>query len=298
MKRATCIPFVNVLHRINQQGITTKAALMADLVLYTHFWLALLEFCHFALLSKTGGKNQEGRILPGNAGKIDLLESRGILDRDEMETDCAIKVVEKLDLVLRQPIEKQKNYCYAICNNLVNDRFRKFPLNAFQAVSLNSALEGEENPLGDARTYEAILGDDQFNPERLHCEEETVLELRERLREKRAKEQAEQRQRLLLEVEQLAQRPAEVFARLGMVYLGRKPRELARRIVQQGCKRTYEEVLLQTARENRVALADLYRLMGEGEMTAQSVKAHTDCAESVATQISRLAYRADKRLRR
>jgi len=60
MKKATCTTFVNILNTIHKEGITTKVALMADQVLYTNFWFALKDFCHFALLSKTSGKNAGG----------------------------------------------------------------------------------------------------------------------------------------------------------------------------------------------------------------------------------------------
>ena len=109
MKKAACTAFVNILNTIHEEGITTKAALMADQLLYTEFWSALTEFCHFALLSKTSGKNAGGETLPGNLRKIEVLETRGATTREEIETDCIIRIIEKLDLVLRQPIEKQKN---------------------------------------------------------------------------------------------------------------------------------------------------------------------------------------------
>ena len=47
MKKATCTTFVNILNTIHEVGITTKAALMTDQLLYTEFWFALTEFCHF-----------------------------------------------------------------------------------------------------------------------------------------------------------------------------------------------------------------------------------------------------------
>ena len=185
MKKANCNAFVNILNTIHDMGITTKAGLMVDQLLYTEFWFALKDFCHFALLSKTSGKNAKGEILPGNTGKIDVLEIRSATTRDEIETDCAIKIIEKLDLVLRQPIEKQKNYCYTICNNMVNDCFRRLPPDDFKIVSLNGTIEGTSVAAEDAYTYEDIIADDTYNPERLHVEHETIKELK---KEKQAAE--------------------------------------------------------------------------------------------------------------
>ena len=57
MNSTFCDRFVNILNTIHQEGITTKDMLMKNHALYADFWLALQDFCHFALLSKTSGKN-------------------------------------------------------------------------------------------------------------------------------------------------------------------------------------------------------------------------------------------------
>ena len=143
MKKTACTTFVNLLNTIHEKEITTRAALMADPPLYAEFWLALKSFCRLALLSKTSGKNAQGEPLPGNAVKIDVLEARGAAARDELETDCAIRIIEKLDLVLRQPLEKQKNYCHAICKS---DK-RLFPAH----TQGNHICAPERNGHGDRR---------------------------------------------------------------------------------------------------------------------------------------------------
>lgn len=292
MKKATCTNFVNILNTIHEAGIATKAALMNDYLLYTEFWLALTEFCHFALLSKTSGKNAEGEILPGNSGKIEALEIRGAITRDEIEPNCVIKIVEKLDLILRQPIEKQKNYCYAICNNMVNDCFRKLPPDDFKIVSLNSTIEGTSVAAEGAYTYEDIIADDTYNPERLHIERETVKELKA----KQAKELAEKKESILHEVVLLSKRPAEVMVRLACTHLCMKPRELASLIIDKGCELAYAEIIFEVAKQNHIELSKIRNIIAGHELTAESVKADTNSAEQVAGQISRLVYRADKRL--
>lgn len=187
MKKANCITFVSILNTIHIEGITTKTTLMTYQSLYTEFWFALKDFCHFALLSKTINKNSRGEIPPDNAEKIEILECRGAITRDEIEIDCVIKIIEKLDLVLHQPIEEQKNYCYAICTNMVNDCFRKLPPDNFKIVSLSSMIEGTNIAPEDTYTYEDIITDDTYNPERLYFERETIKEL-EKLEAKEAKE--------------------------------------------------------------------------------------------------------------
>lgn len=294
--KATCKSFINILNTIHEEGITTKAALMADQLLYTNFWFAVKDFCHFALLSKTGGKNAEGEILPGNSGKIDVLETRDATTREELETDCIIKIIEKLDLVLRQPIEKQKNYCYAISNNMVNDCFRKLPPDDFKIVPLNSTIEGTSVAAEDAYTYEDIIADDTYNPERIHVEHETVRELKKGLKAKLAREQAEKKETILREVALLSKRPAEVMVRLACTHLNMKPRKLAGLIIDKGCELAYSEIIFEVAKHNGIGISEIRSIIAGHKLAAESIKADTNSAEQVAGQVSRLVYRANKRL--
>lgn len=294
--KATCKSFINILNTIHEEGITTKAALMADQLLYTNFWFAVKDFCHFALLSKTGGKNAEGEILPGNSGKIDVLETRDATTREELETDCIIKIIEKLDLVLHQPIEKQKNYCYAISNNMVNDCFRKLPPDDFKIVPLNSTIEGTSVAAEDAYTYEDIIADDTYNPERIHVEHETVRELKKGLKAKLAREQAEKKETILREVALLSKRPAEVMVRLACTHLNMEPRKLAGLIIDKGCELAYSEIIFEVAKHNGIEISEIRSIIAGHKLAAESIKADTNSAEQVAGQVSRLVYRANKRL--
>ena len=296
MKKATCTTLVNILNTIHEKGITTKITLMADQHLYTDFWFALKDFCHFALLSKTSRKTSEGEILPGNSGKIDVLETRGATTRDELETDCVIKIIEKLDLVLRQPFEKQKNYCYAICNNMVNDCFRNLPPDNFKIVSLNSAIEGSGMVAEDAYTYEDVIADYTYDPDFVISQKETIKELTKDLEIKKAREQAQKQETILGEVALLRQRPAEVMVRLACTHLSMKPRELAGLIIDKGCEPAYAEIIFEVAKQNRIELSEIRHIIAGHELMPESVKADTNSAEQVAGQISRLVYRANKRL--
>lgn len=296
MKKATCTAFVNILNTIYEKGITTKDELMADQLLYTKFWFALQEFSHFALLSKTGGKNAEGEILPGNSGKIEVLETRGATTRDEIETDCVIKIIKKLDLVLRQPIEKQKNYCYKICNNMVNDCFKKLPPEDIKIVSFNSTIEGTSVAAEDAYTYEEIIADETYNPERLHVECETIEELKKELQAKQAKELADKKETVLCEIALLSKRPSELLVRLACTHLSMKPRELAALIIDKGCESAYAEILAKVSKKNGIELSMIRDIIAGHELTAESVKAETNSRAKVAAQISRLVYRAEGHL--
>lgn len=296
--KAICTTFVNVLNTIHKEGITSKSALMANQPLYTAFWFAMKDFCHFALLSKTSGKNSEGEVLTGNASKIDVLECRGAITRDEIETDCVIKIIEKLDLVLRQPIEKQKNYCYTICNNMVNDHFRKLPPDDIKVVPFNGAIESTSVAKEDACTYEDIIGDDTYNPERLYLEREAVAELKKELKVKKAREVTEKRTAILHEVATLSKHPAEVMVRLACTHLGMKARTLAGLIIDKGCEVAYAEIIFKVAKKNSIELTEIRNLIAGNIVTAESVKADTNSPKAVAGQISRLVYRADKHLKK
>ena len=107
--KATCTVFVSILHTLHEAGITTVSQLAAQPQLHARFWLAAKDFCRFALLSKTGGKNRGGEILPGNAHKVDVLERFGATTREDLEADCLVRIMEKLDrLIAWQEAEQAK----------------------------------------------------------------------------------------------------------------------------------------------------------------------------------------------
>ncbi len=296
MKKVTCTTFVNILNTIHMEGISTRAALTADQQLYTEFWLALMEFCHFTLLSKTSGKNANGELLPGNSWKVDVLNLRGELTRDEIETDCVIKIIKKLDLVFRQPIEKRKNYCYVICNNMVNDCFRKLPPNDLKIVSLNNTLEGPDVTTEDAYTYEDVIADYSYAPDHVFFEKETIIELTKQLEAKHERELMEKKETISREVALLSKRPAEVMVRLACTHLSMKPRELAGLIIDKGYELAYADILFEVAEQNHIDLSEIRSMITNHELTAESIKADTNDANQVAAQISRLVYRAEKRI--
>ena len=273
---------------------------MADPPLYTEFWLALKSFCRLALLSKTSGKNAQGEPLPGNAVKIDVLEARGAAARDELETDCAIRIIEKLDLVLRQPLEKQKNYCHAICNNLTSDYFRRMP-REITFVPLNGTVVGTD--ADHSYTYEDVIGDDTYDPERMRVQRETLMELRKKLKDKQASARAEKREAILNEAARLSKRPAEVLCFTSGLFHDDSvsmpkltPKAVDSAYTFSGCDSTFAKILFAAAKQNGIELSQIRSIIADHRLTEKSLKADTNSAEQVAGQISRLVYRANKHL--
>lgn len=178
----------------------------------------------------------------------------------------------------------------------MNTIYRDLPPDNFKIVSLNNTIKGTSVAAEDAYTFEDIIADDTYNPERLHVERETIKELRKELQDKQTRDLVEKKDSILREVALLSKRPAEVMVRLACVYLSMKPRELASLIIDKGCDLAYAEIIFEVAKQNRIELSEIRSVIIGYELTAESVKADTNSAEQVAGQISRLVYRADKRL--
>ena len=178
----------------------------------------------------------------------------------------------------------------------MNDCFRKLPPDDFKIVSLNSTIEGTSVSAEDAYTYEDIIADDTYNPERMHVECETVRELKKELKAKQTRELAKRQKTILREVAFLSKRPAEVMARLACTYLSMKPRQLAGMIIDKGCELAYAEIIFEVAKQNSIELSEIRNIIAGHKLTAESIKVDTNSAEQVAGQVSRLVYRADKRL--
>ena len=179
---------------------------------------------------------------------------------------------------------------------MVNDCFRKLPPNDLKIVSLNSTIEGASISAEDAYTYEDIIADDTYNPERLHFENETIKELKMRLKAKQAMEQAEKKDAILREVALLSKRPAEVLCRLGVTHLDIKPRDLAASIIREGCDITFAKIIFEVAKQNSIELSEIRSIIAGHKLTVESIKADTNSAEQIAGQVSRLVYRANKHL--
>jgi len=295
--KATCTSFINVMKVINQNGIKTLSELMENEALYNTFWFAVEELVAYALRSKTGKKNEEGEITSGNARKIETLKEYGLTTDDDIHSDCVIKIMNKLDLVLKQhPVEKQKNYCYTICNNVVNDQFRMLPPDDIEVIYLQDAVKSQRVSSEDACAYEEIIGTDTYNGEKVFMEKETVTELSRVLEAKKAKERSERRETIIKEIKRLYKKPEEICVRLACEHLKMNPRDLAPRVAEAGEEVTYAEVLKKVAQKNDIQLADLRNYIADNRIAANALWSETKDVKVIASQISRLVWRAKDKL--
>lgn len=289
--------FIDILTAIRQKGITTKAALMADQQLYDSFMPAARDFATFCLFSKNGKVTKAGKQLLGNNPKVDSLEAHGITTRKDITSDCVVRMVEyATNMLQKSTVENMKNYAYSIVNSRVNNLYRALSQDDIKLISLNSLIEGTGIAAEGAYTYEDIIADNTYNPERLLVECETIKELTKELKAKRAKERAEKKETILYEIALLSKHPAEAMVRLACTHLGMKPCKLASLILDKGCDLTYAGIIFSVAKKNNIELASIRSIIADHKVTAESVKADTNDHAAVAAQISRLAYKAAKRI--
>lgn len=255
--KASCESFVSILNTVYEKGIKSKDALMLDQNLYASFWFATQNFVSYALRSKTNGVDENGEAKPGNIYKLEALENLGF-SKEDIHADCVIKIIDKLDLVLKQPIEKQKNYCYLIVNNHINDQFRMLPPADLEVLSLQDTVKSNRVAAEDACTYEEIVGDRTYNPEDALVNDDKI---------------AEAKATVLEEIRILSRRPAEVMARLaGNNYLKIEPRNLAKRIIENGYETTFAQIIIEFSEEFDIPLADLRAAITSYNRTADYVK--------------------------
>lgn len=295
--KATCTSFINVMKVINQNGIKTRNELMEHEALYTKLWFAVEELVAYALRSKTSKANAEGELTSGNARKIETLKVYGITTDEDMHSDCVIKIMNKLDLVLKQhPLEKQTNYCYGICNNLVNDQFKQLPPANITVVSLQDTVKSKRVSSEEACAYEERVGTDTYDGAKVYEQKETVAELTRVLEAKKAQERRERREAIIKEIKRLYKKPEEICVRLACKHLKMNPRDLAARIAEVGEEAAYVEVLMEVAERNDIELAELRNYIGGNRISVNALWSETKDVKVIASQISRLAWRAKDKL--
>lgn len=303
-KKSTCVTFENILTTIHQKGITTKAALMADQQLYANFWLAAQDFATFCLFSKNGKATKGGKQLYGNNTKVDILEARGITTREDIKMDCVLRIVEYAEnMFQKSTVAYMKNYAYSIVNSVVNTICRALPPDDIKVVSLNSTIDGTCVEAEDAYTYEDVIADYTYDPDRVFFEKESIKELTKELKAKQATELAEKKQAILLEISSLStHHTTEVFARLGW-HLGLKTRDLAARIIDDGYEKTFAHLVIEIATKYEINLEDIRNIIILSKLTDKSYKKDKGLVrllsgdpKVVADQISKYANRAKDRL--
>lgn len=294
-----CATFINALNTLNSKNITTREELLKDQTMYTEFWFATERFVSFALSSKTSKENKKGEIRRGNRYMIDELAERGVTSKEDIHLDCVIKIMSKLDYVLKQrPVEKQHNYAYNICNHLVCDQYDLLPPEDIEVISLQETIKSKRVSSEDACAYEERIGSDTYNGARVFEQKETVAELTQVLEAKKAKERSERRETIIKEIQRLYKKPAEVCVRLACEHLGMNPRELAARIAEVGEEAAYVEVLMEVAERNNIELAELRNYVGGNRISVNALWSETKDVKVIASQISRLAWRAKDKLRK
>ena len=285
--KKTYAPFENILNVIHQNGIFTSATLMGNRELYTKLWFVATEFANFCLHSKTNGVDEEGNIKTGNAGKIEVLIERGLTTREDVQSDCVMKIMSKLDLILAQPLEKQYNYVYKLCNNVVNDQCRKLQPKGIEFISLQETIKGKRVSKENACAYEDMIGDYSYNGEKQYIEQETLCKMI-----------TAKRNEVVSEIKQLAKKPAEVLVHMATAHLEIKPRELAERIATKGGEVTYAEILFDVAKKVDLEINELRSLVKNVSFSEKSIKADTKDAKVIAKQVSRLVWRAKDNLKK
>lgn len=310
MKKATCVTFENILTIIHQNGITTKAALMADQQLYVNFWLAALDFATFCLFSKNGKVTKTGKQLSGNNTKVDILEARGITTREDITMDCVVRMVEYAENMLQKPtVAYMKNYAYSIVNSVVNTFCRSLPPDDIKIVPFNGTIEGTSVDVEDAYTYEDCTPDYTYAPDRVFSEKETVKVLKAKQerelaaqKAKETRELTEKKALILCELQKLSTHANEVFVRLAW-HLSIKPRDLASRIINDGYENTFAQLIIDVATKYKIDIEDIRNIIIVSKLSEDSYKKDKGMvrllskdARVVADQISKYKNRAKGRL--
>lgn len=278
--------FAAALLTIHEKGIQSldQLKLPCNQESYEKLCLTARDFiCYHALYSKSHGSSK-GKCLQGNQAKIRALLSRG-MELEDIRSDVFVYVISKLDYILSQPIEKQANYTYCVINNYILSKFKELPPANITVMSLNQQVRGQyltsDNP-SEIQDFIATLDT---------AESEVI-----------AKETAEeyamaQKTKILEEIMGLSQRPAEVFMRL-CVYLRKKPADIAELLMEKGLVQSYVAVLAATAQKYHIPFAVMGECLGKNAICQETFKLNTKDKTQISAQVSRLIYRANKRLQK
>ena len=286
--------FINILNKLYDKGITNHKELMSHKDLYNELWFTTNDFVTFALNSKTGKKNSNGEIAPGNITKVESLIKSGITTNEDIHFECVTKIIVSLNLVLKQnPVSKQHNYCYKIVNNVVNTQLNKLPPENIQVVYFQDTIKDNTAASDKPRLYEDIIGDSSFNGEHLYIERESLLEYLKIYK----KEKEMKRKLFIRNIMTLSQNPTEAFVYIGCTFLGIKPRELTSLIIDNGCENAYAQILFDAAKKNKMSITQLRFILKNNMVSNILLKANTMDKDIIAAQISRLAYRANERIK-
>ena len=282
MKKGDWNSFGEFLYKAHQESLADKEKLMCELkkdkALYEHFWIVLKDFCCSALNSR---RNRE---------KIEKLYKCFTITEEMIETDCIIQIIDKLDRVLGIPIELQERYCTTICNNKVSDYERQYYRDRNKTLYLYDMIQNNQTDTNSGLTVADIIKDYTFDPEKMTFSNMCKNDLKERI---------------LQEASILAEHPNELLARLACVYLDLKPRESAEIMSNKGYEAAFAKIIYLVGLEYKVSSTQIYDIIAHSRSTKGNYKKDNGFdkllskdKQTVASQISRYNYRAQKRLLR
>ena len=292
-----CRNFESTLNTVHNKGITTKSALMENSDLCTELWLTTKAYIdHYVLLSKTS-RNSKGETTLGNSAKIAELSKHAVCDREDIENDCLVKIMDKLDLILAKPIAVQQYYSYKIINNVVNQACRNFlPPDNYIIVSLQDTVGNNTSELEESYTYESVVGD--YNtPETILIEKENLTCLTNLYKEMKIKEESKKHLDFIKETKLVADKPAEMFA-----YITKKAEiknnKVTNMLLERGLDITFDYVINVSKKIyhlNKDETDNFYKIFSV--IKAEDLKLHTNDPFKVGDQISKLRNRAKNKIK-
>ena len=271
--------FYAVLSTISTQGIHRMEDLLLpeNETLYTDLWLSLQGYINYYALASKNQYSRGGKRSDGNAARLRALTSRG-METEDIQDGILIHIIDKFDHVLKRPLSAQPAYVYAMVNHRLVDIYRRIAPVSF---SLDQTVSDE----ADACTLGELLSDNRRpGPEETFLQQEALREAVE-----------EQKRKILAEADLLSPRPAELLVRIACTHLRMKPGKVASMLVKNGLEDTCSMLLRSLSLQYNLSAEEIRGCLLSASPSA--LKADTVDTAQVASQISRLVYRADKRLR-
>ena len=171
-------------------------------------------------------------------------------------------------------------------NNCVYDEFRKLPPADMVVVSIHDKVKGNNNSSKNTSELQDFIS--------APTTPEDELIAKETLQEIFAAAQAE----VLEEIARLANKPAEVFVHMCSKHLNMKPAAIAELLFKNGPAASFATMLMSISNKFNIPLDEIRSHLGHKVITEASVKLDTNDESDVRAQVSRLAYRASKRLKK